>query len=157
MAFIDIHGHYAWDIDDGMPSLEDAKKALEKAKNNRISTIVATPHVVSGKHTLKDLENYVGDRKIVVARELTKIHEEFIRGTVKEVQEKIRTPKGEYVIIIDENSDINENEENELNKLTLEEHFEYYKRKGLDKKDIIKRIAKDRNVPKNEIYQHFIN
>ena len=32
MAFIDIHGHYAWDIDDGMPSLEDAKKALEKAK-----------------------------------------------------------------------------------------------------------------------------
>ena len=55
MAFIDIHGHYAWDIDDGMPSLEDAKKALEKAKNNRISTIVATPHVVSGKHTLKDL------------------------------------------------------------------------------------------------------
>ena len=56
MAFIDIHGHYAWDIDDGMPSLEDAKKALEKAKNNRISTIVATPHVVSGKHTLKDLE-----------------------------------------------------------------------------------------------------
>ena len=56
MSFIDIHGHYAWDIDDGMPSLEDAKKALEKAKNNRISTIVATPHVVSGKHTLKDLE-----------------------------------------------------------------------------------------------------
>ena len=50
MAFIDIHGHYAWDIDDGMPSLEDAKKALEKAKNNRISAIVATPHVVSGKH-----------------------------------------------------------------------------------------------------------
>ncbi|MEI3430761.1 MAG: hypothetical protein V8R72_06565 [Clostridia bacterium] len=49
------------------------------------------------------------------------------------------------------------NEENELNKLTLEEHFEYYKKIGLDKKDIIKKIAKDRNVPKNEIYQHFIN
>ena len=47
--------------------------------------------------------------------------------------------------------------ENELNKLTLEEHFEYYKKIGLDKKDIIKKIAKDRNVPKNEIYQHFIN
>ena len=58
MSFIDIHGHYAWDIDDGMPSLEDAKKALEKAKNNRISTIVATPHVVSGKHTLKDLDKH---------------------------------------------------------------------------------------------------
>ncbi len=46
---------------------------------------------------------------------------------------------------------------NELNKLTLEEKFEYYKKIGLDKKDIIKKIAKDRNVPKNEIYQHFIN
>ena len=69
----------------------------------------------------------------------------------------IYLPKGEYVIIIDENSDIDTNEENELNKLTLEEHFEYYKKIGLDKKDIIKKIAKDRNVPKNEIYQHFIN
>ena len=78
-------------------------------------------------------------------------------GTIEEIQEKITTPKGEYVIIIDENSDIDTNEENELNKLTLEEHFEYYKKIGLDKKDIIKKIAKDRNVPKNEIYQHFIN
>ena len=72
MAFIDIHGHYAWDIDDGMPSLEDAKKALEKAKNNRISTIVATPHVVSGKHTLKDLE-VIKDR-IHDLKELARIY-----------------------------------------------------------------------------------
>ena len=72
MAFIDIHGHYAWDIDDGMPSLEDAKKALEKAKNNRISTIVATPHVVSGKHTLKDLE-VIKDR-IHDLKELAKVY-----------------------------------------------------------------------------------
>ena len=72
MAFIDIHGHYAWDIDDGMPSLEDAKKALEKAKNNRISTIVATPHVVSGKHTLKDLE-IIKDR-IHDLKELAKVY-----------------------------------------------------------------------------------
>lgn len=131
-------------------------KELEQIRNNKNTIILyEAPHKII--NTLKDLENYVADRKIVVARELTKIHEEFIRGTIKEVQEKITTPKGEYVIIIDENSDIDENEENELNKLTLEEHFEYYKRNGLDKKDIIKRIAKDRNVPKNEIYQHFIN
>lgn len=131
-------------------------KELEQIRNNKNTIILyEAPHKII--NTLKDLENYVADRKIVVARELTKIHEEFIRGTIKEVQEKITTPKGEYVIIIDENSDIDENEENELNRLTLEEHFEYYKRNGLDKKDIIKRIAKDRNVPKNEIYQHFIN
>ena len=45
MSFIDIHGHYAWNIDDGMPSYEDARKALELARENRISAIVATPHV----------------------------------------------------------------------------------------------------------------
>lgn len=56
MAFIDIHGHYAWQIDDGMPSLEDAKIALEKAKENRISTIVATPHVVPGNQNEEDLK-----------------------------------------------------------------------------------------------------
>ena len=44
MSFIDIHGHYAWNIDDGMPSYEDARKALELARENRISAIVATPH-----------------------------------------------------------------------------------------------------------------
>lgn len=45
MSFIDIHGHYAWNIDDGMPSYDDARKALELARENRISAIVATPHV----------------------------------------------------------------------------------------------------------------
>lgn len=131
-------------------------KELEQIRSNRNTIILyEAPHKII--NTLKDLENYVGDRKIVLARELTKIHEEFIRGTIEEIQEKITTPKGEYVIIIDENSDIDTNEENELNKLTLEEHFEYYKKKGLEKKDIIKKIAKDRNVSKNEIYQYFIN
>ena len=131
-------------------------KELEQIRNNKNTIILyEAPHKIM--NTLKDLENYVENRKIVLARELTKIHEEFIRGTIQEVQEKISTPKGEYVIIIDENSDINTNEENELNKLTLEEHFEYYKKIGLEKKDIIKKIAKDRNVPKNEIYQDFIN
>jgi len=129
-------------------------KELEEIKNNRNTIILyEAPHKIL--NTLKDLENYVGERKIVLARELTKIHEEFIRGTIKEVEEKINTPKGEYVIIIDEDKEI-QNEENELNNLSLEEHYKYYEKLGLDKKEIIKRIAKDRGVPKNEIYQKFI-
>ena len=131
------------------------EKLNEIEKSEKTIIIYEAPHKM--KSTLLDLKNILKNRKIVLARELTKIHEEFIRGTIEEVREKITTPKGEYVIIIDENSDIDTNEENELNKLTLEEHFEYYKKIGLDKKDIIKKIAKDRNVPKNEIYQHFIN
>ena len=129
-------------------------KELEEIKNNRNTIILyEAPHKIL--NTLKDLENYVGERKIVLARELTKIHEEFIRGTIKEVEEKINTPKGEYVIIIDEDKEI-QNEENELNNLSLEEHYKYYEKLALDKKEIIKRIAKDRGVPKNEIYQKFI-
>ena len=46
--------------------------------------------------------------------------------------------------------------ENELNKLSLEEHYNFYKNNGLEKKEIIKKIAKDRGVNKNEIYQHFV-
>ena len=101
--------------------------------------------------------NYVDDRKIVIARELTKIHEEFIRGTIDEIKDKLQNPKGEYVIIIDKNENINENEENKLRELSIEEHYKYYEKMGLEKKEIIKKIAKDRQVAKNEIYKQFIN
>ena len=47
-------------------------------------------------------------------------------------------------------------DENELNKLSIEEHYKFYESQGLNKKEIIKKIAKDRNVNKNEIYQRFI-
>ena len=59
MSFIDIHGHYAWNIDDGMPSYEDARKALELARENRISAIVATPHVTPGVHTKDDIHDFI--------------------------------------------------------------------------------------------------
>ena len=131
-------------------------KELKQIENNRNTIILyEAPHKIL--NTLKDLEDYVGDREIVLARELTKIHEEFIKGTIKEIQEKITSPKGEYVIIIDEKNSIDDDAENELNKLSLEEHFKCYEKMGLEKKDIIKKIAKDRNVPKNEIYKNFIN
>ena len=48
MEFIDIHSHYAWDIDDGIASLEDAKKALVKASKQGIKQIIATPHIIPG-------------------------------------------------------------------------------------------------------------
>ena len=130
-------------------------KELDQIKNNK-STIILyeAPHKLI--NTLKDLEEYVGERQIVLARELTKIHEEFIRGNIKEVQAKLGSPKGEYVIIINEDDSKNENEESVINKLTVEEHYKYYEKMGLNKKEIIKKIAKDRGVPKNEIYQQFI-
>ena len=109
------------------------------------------PHKL--KNTLEDLKPILNKRKIVLARELTKIHEEFIRGNIDEVIENSKDVKGEIVILIEGAEKIEE--EIELNKLTLEEHYNYYKNLGFDKKEIIKKIAKDRGVNKNEIYMFF--
>lgn len=131
---------------------KNRKEKIEEIKNsNKTIIIYEAPHKL--KNTLNDLSSILEDRKIVLARELTKIHEEYIRGTINELIEKSENLKGEIVLIIEGNKI---KEENKLNNLTLEKHFEFYKKQGLDKKEIIKKIAKDRNVSKNEIYQYFI-
>ena len=131
------------------------KERLEEIKSTTKTTIIyEAPHKL--KATLEDLNNVLGDRKLVLARELTKIHEEFIRGTALEIIEKQEDIKGEFVIIIEGNQNV-QRKENELNDLSLKEHYNYYKKQGYDKKEAIKKIAKDRNVSKNEIYMHFID
>ena len=75
------------------------------------------------------------------------------QGKTKENMEK-EGIKGEYVILLD----LNDNEQEDCSKkeMPLEEQYEYYEKKGLEKKEIIKQIAKDRNTNKNEIYQKFL-
>ena len=130
------------------------EKLDEINKSEKTIIIYEAPHKIL--NTINDLENILENRQVVFAREITKIHEEFIRGTIKEIKEKIENPKGEFVIIIEGNKNV-ENIENKLNLLTINEHYNYYENKGYSKKEIIKLIAKDRNVNKNEIYQKFIN
>ena len=130
------------------------KEKLEEInKSDKTIIIYEAPHKM--KNTLIDLKEILKNRKIVLARELTKIHEEFIRKDIDELLENIDNIKGEMILIIEGIEDKGE-EESELNLLTLEEHYNYYKNKGFEKKEIIKRIAKDRNVNKNEIYMKFI-
>lgn len=129
------------------------KEKIEEIKEDgKTAIIYEAPHRLI--NTLNELLNELGNRNVVVAKELTKIHETFIRGNILEVLDKIQNPKGEYIIII-EGKKIKK--ENKLNELTLEEHYRYYENMGLEKKEIIKKIAKDKNVNKNEIYQKFIN
>lgn len=127
------------------------EKLEEIQKANKTLILYEAPHKLES--TLKDLKHILEDRKIVLAREITKIHEEFIRGDIDFLIEKSKEIKGEIVLIIEAN---NKKEENELLNLSLEEHYKYYESKGLEKKEIIKKIAKDRNVNKNEIYKKFI-
>jgi len=137
-----------------LPTNKKARdEKLEEIKTqNKTVIIYEAPHKIL--KTLNELSTIIKSRQMVIARELTKIHEEYIRGSIEEIIQKIKEPKGEYVIIIEKN---NEKQENPLIELTLEQHYKYYEQKGLEKKEIIKQIAKDRNKNKNEIYKHFIN
>ena len=129
------------------------EKLDELKRETKTSIIYEAPHKL--QNTLEDLKKIVEDRKIVLAREITKIHEEFIRGNIEEIISKSANLKGEMIILI--GGATKKEEETALNELSLEEHYNYYKNLGLDKKEIIKRIAKDRGVSKNEIYIKFVN
>ena len=129
-------------------------KLKEIEKESKTIIIYEAPHKM--KNTLEDLREILGQRQIVLARELTKIHEEFIRGTINEIEDKLDELKGEFVIIIEGTLKL-ENKENELSEMSLEEHYKYYENQGLEKKEIIKKIAKDRHTNKNEIYMFFID
>ena len=132
---------------------KNRKEKLEEIKDiNKTVILYEAPHKI--KNTLEDLKKILDkDRKVVLAREITKIHEEFIRGNIDEILSKVDNLKGEMVLIIECN---HKEKENELCDLSVEEHYKYYEEQGLEKKEIIKKIAKDRNVNKNEIYKLFI-
>ena len=135
---------------------KDKVEKLENLKPYKQTLIFyEAPHKLI--NTLENIKAVIGDRRIVLAREITKIHEEYLSGTVSEVLEKVQTPKGEFVIVMEGNSrDVKNEKQRFLNTLSLEEHYEYYKKQNYDKKEIIKKIAKDRDTNKNEIYQYFI-
>ncbi len=123
---------------------------IKEAKNTVI--LYEAPHKLIT--TLKDLKDITDERKIVLARELTKIHEEFIFGTAQELLEKVIEPKGEYVIVIEKTKKL---EKNIFENMTIEEHYNFYiENYGMNKNDAIKQVAKDRGVKKNEIYKNFL-
>lgn len=134
---------------------KEKKEKLEEVKNEtRTLIFYEAPHKIID--TLTVMEEILGDREISIGRELTKIHEEFIRGKISKVKEVLE-PKGEMVIIV-QGSDKSkkEIEKEDRNNLSLEDHYKFYEEQGIEKKEIIKRIAKDRNVSKNEIYKYFL-
>ena len=106
--------------------------------------------------TLSDMKEILGaERRVSVSREITKKFEEHIRGTISEVLAHFEEHgvKGEFVIVAEGGTKA----ESDLNALSLEEHLEHYLALGNSKKDSIKLVAADRNLPKREVYAHFID
>lgn len=127
------------------------EKLSEIEKSEKTIILYEAPHKLMS--TLKDLEQILGNRQMVLARELTKIHEEFIRGNSKDILEKAENLKGEMVLIIEGNKQVNI--KSDFEELSLEEHYKFYEKQGMEKKEIIKKVAKDRGLSKNEVYQKF--
>ena len=108
--------------------------------------------------TLKDMrEVFGGERKIALARELTKLHEEIIRtdlnGAIEYYEEK--SPRGEYVLVIEGTQEVTEAEECFWEAMTVTEHVDKYISEGMTQKDAIKQTAVDRGVPKREVYNEY--
>lgn len=139
---------------------KDRKIVIEELKDRKETLIFyEAPHRL--RETLNFLKNNLGDRKISICRELTKLHEEIIRTTIEEAIEIYRNkePKGEYVLVVEGKTteEIEKEEKSKWEQLTIEQHINKYIEEGFDKKEAIKKVAKDRNVTKSEIYKYSIN
>ena len=126
------------------------EKELELLKNNTVPMILyEAPHRI--EKTLELIDKIMPTRHIVLARELTKQYEEYLRGTAKEILEVVDEIKGEMVIII--SAETKEEANQDLLSLTVKEHYKYYTDLGHDSKEAMKLVAKDRGVSKSDIYQ----
>ncbi|WP_442597340.1 16S rRNA (cytidine(1402)-2'-O)-methyltransferase [Neobacillus sp. D3-1R] len=141
----------------------ERQKKTKKKELEQLATITATLILYESPHRLREtlemLQEALGDRKIVLCRELTKKFEEFIRGSISEAiiwtsEGEIR---GEFCIIIEGANEISEQTENTWwQALTIDEHVEHYVSvKGMPSKEAIKLTAKDRGLQKRDVYQAY--
>lgn len=132
---------------------------LEELKNEtRTIIIYEAPHRLA--RTLKELRETLGNRQLTLCRELTKKYEEADKTTIDQAIEKYneKEPRGEYVLVLEGKSqeEIQEENKQKWESMTIEEHMEYYISQGNDKKSAMKLVAKDRGVSKRDIYNQLI-
>lgn len=129
---------------------------LEELKEETRTIIVyEAPHHL--RKTLKQLYETLGDRKITLCKELTKRYENAFVTTLEEAISYYdnNEPKGEYVLVIEGKSraDIEAEKRDSFSSMTIEEHMELYLSQGLEKKEAMKQVAKDRGISKRDVYQ----
>lgn len=139
---------------------KEKQEILEELKNEtRTIIIYEAPHRLL--RTLTDLFDTLGERRLTICRELTKKHETTFASTFTEALEYYQkeTPKGECVLVIEGRSrkQIKEEARAAWGDISIEEHMQRYLEEGMDRKEAMKRVAKDRGVSKREIYQALID
>ena len=136
---------------------KEHQAVLEELKTETRTIIIyeAPHHLV---RTLQELSDTLGgDRRLTICRELTKRHEEKLQMTLTDSLSyyEVNEPRGEYVLIIAGRSreEMKKEEQAGWEALSLEEHMAHYESRGIDRKEAMKRVAKDRGVSKRDVYQ----
>ena len=125
------------------------KSELESLKNLKY-TMIFYESVHRIKDTLKNMLEVFGDRNISINREISKIHEEICRGKISELIDLVDEMKGEFVIIVEGNSDVVD-----YSSMSTIDHVKVYVDDGMSEKDAIKLVAKERNVAKSIVYKEY--
>ena len=143
-----------------LPTDKKEKQAVLKEINDETRTIIMyeAPHRLV--RTLQELYDNLGNRRITVCRELTKKHETAFVTTLEEAIRyyEMNEPKGECVLVMEGKSreDIRREEVSKWEEMSIEEHMEYYQSQGIDKKEAMKLVAKDRGISKRDVYQQLL-
>ena len=138
---------------------KERREILESLRNEtRTIIIYEAPHRLV--KTLEELQEYLGDRELTLCKELTKKHESFIKTTLSEAVNLFveNEPRGEFVLVIKGKSRamIEEEKSQAWSDISIAEHVEKYISSGMTKKEAIKKVAEDRNIPKREVYAETI-
>ena len=142
------------------PEKKERRRILEELTNeSRTIILYEAPHHLKG--TLAELKEALGDRRITLCRELTKKFESVMPTTIFKAVSyyEENEPRGEYVLVIEGKSFREKDEERQLGfvKLSIEEHMKLYEEQGIDRKEAMKLVAKDRGVSKRDIYNALLD
>ena len=143
-----------------LPSEKKGRQQILKELQTETRTILIyeAPHRLV--RTLEELLENLGDRRLTVCRELTKKHETVFVTTVGEALEYYRNsePKGECVLVLEGRSrrEMEEEEQAAWEQISIEEHMKHYEDQGIDRKEAMKLVAKDRGMKKRDIYRYLV-
>lgn len=141
--------------------MEKKERAMildDLVNESRTIILYEAPHKL--KNTLKDLYKTLGNRRISLCRELTKKFEEVLPTDLEHAIEYYETndPRGEYVLVLEGKSleERKKEEQDDWQNVSIEDHMEIYESKGMDHKEAMKQVAKDRGVSKRDIYNYLL-